>query len=191
MSFYIDNFIEIKDNKDMEDFLLSVGEFHDGVIKEVHIQNSAFVQEDLSMLYDFKYDVRLLIQRQWDNPSAVEILLGNVYEMKFDEPGCIWSSTGSIALINDVIKIILNIDNAYFKCSKMFWRNASDWMGRQSRFGEYLSIDSLYPYEILEDGWVICNNCFEAWNPGQNSVIQCPKCSGMNYNVLSKKPDIL
>lgn len=193
MSFFLDKFNEVKTNEDMEKFLSVVGGFHDGVLKEVHILNSAFVHEDLSMAYNFEYDIRLLVQRQWENPSAVEIILGNVTEVKMQQPDCIWSSSGKVVYNNTkgVLEISLDLDNSYFTCRRMFWRHASEWMGKQSRFGEYISLDSLHPYEVLEDGWVMCSNCSEAWQPGKSSVIQCPKCSGLNNVRISRKPEIL
>lgn len=194
MSLFLDRFNEVKTSKDMEKFLSVVGGFHDGVLKEIHILNSAFVHENLSMTYDFKYDMRLLVQRQWENPSAVEIILGDVTEVKLQQqPDCIWSSSGNVVVHkkDGMSEISLDLDNSYFTCRRMFWRDASEWMGKQSRFGEYLSLDSLHSYEVLEDGWVICSNCSEAWQPGRNSVIQCPKCSGLTYDEISRKPEVL
>ncbi len=193
MSFFLDRFNEVKTTEDMEKFLSVVGGFHDGVLKEIHALNSAFVHENLSMAYSFKYDMRLLVQRQWKNPSAVEIILGNVIEVKLEEPDCIWSSSGKVVSCNadGISEITLDLDNSYFTCRRMFWRDASEWMGKKSRFGEYLSLDSLYHYEVLEDGWVMCSNCFEAWQPSQNSVVQCPKCSGLTSDCISEQPKIL
>jgi len=193
MSFFLDKFNEIRTNEDMEKFLSAVGDFHDGILKEVHILNSAFVHENLSMTCNFKYDMRLLVQRQWENPSAVEIILNNVTEMKMDQPDCIWSASGKVVSRKDdgAIEISFKLDNSYFSCKRMFWRPSSEWMGKASRFGEYISLDSLHPYEVLEDGWVMCSNCCDAWQPGQNSVIQCPKCSGLTNDGISRKPEIL
>lgn len=127
----------------MEEFLSVVGNFHDGVLKEIHILNSAFVEENLSMAYNFKYDMRLLVQRQWENPSAVEIILGDVTEVKLQQPDCIWSSSGKVEINKngEVSEISLDLDNSSFTCRRMFWRHASEWMGEKSRFGECLSLD--------------------------------------------------
>ncbi|MFW6026528.1 MAG: hypothetical protein ACOCRX_09315 [Candidatus Woesearchaeota archaeon] len=193
MSFFLDNYSELKSQKEMDEFLNIVGGFHDGLIKELHSLNSAFVDENLSMACSFKYDLRILVQRQWENPSAVELILGNVIKINIEKPSYIGSSSGEISYNkrNEKRKIKLSLDNNYFVCRKFYWRDASEWMGKNSRFGDYLSLDSIYPYKKLEDGWVMCENCCNAWKPGESTVVQCPRCSGLNYTGISKKPDVL
>lgn len=108
-----------------------------------------YVNEDLSMAVPGELDtnVKLLFQRQYDNPSAIEILFENVTGIQI-----IPSPENYDSIIGDVI--ILKVgDNFYWgddcnwhpkensdACSnwisakKMKWREVNDWMGKQNRY---------------------------------------------------------
>lgn len=176
MSHSLDKYIEIKSDRDLNAFLELVGEFHDSIIKEIHSFNSGYVDSDLAMCFG-GFDLRVLIQRQYKDISAVELLLGNVSEYHIIDSGDIYSASGSIEFneITGKKKIIIDFDGNKFICDKLFWKDASECMGIKSIFGEELKIDLLQEYEELEDGWVICQKCFEAWRPSK-SIVQCPKC---------------
>src|SRR5437867_68914 len=68
-------FAEIRTEEELNSFLNAVGRFHDGVIHEIHLLNSSYVAADLAMSWDSRLDLRVLVQRQWKNPSAVELLV--------------------------------------------------------------------------------------------------------------------
>ena len=58
----------------------SFGGFHDGCLREAHIWTESFVDTDMKMSVasDLDTRVRLLIQRQWKDPSAIELLFEQV-----------------------------------------------------------------------------------------------------------------
>jgi hypothetical protein len=176
MGYVLPEFKEIKTNEEMEEFLNSVGCFHDAILKEVHSLNSGYVDNDLAMRFG-GFDLRVLVQRQYREMSAVELLLGNVIDMNITNSDDIYSSCGKVNtdIITGQKHIKLDLDGNQFRCKRLFWRDASEWMGIHSKFGEDFSIETLNGYEHLEDGWVICKECCEAWKP-ISKIIQCPKC---------------
>lgn len=176
MGHTLENFKEIKTSHEIEEFLNSVGCFHDAILKEVHILNSGYVDNDLGMSFG-GFDLRVLIQRQYREMSAIELLLSNVSDMNIANSDDIYSSCGEVNtdIITGQKHIKLDLDGNQFTCKRLFWRDASEWMGIHSKFGEDFSIETLNEYEQLEDGWVICKECYEAWKPS-SKIIQCPKC---------------
>ncbi len=175
----IEGYCEIQTQGEMDRFFDLVGGFHDGLIKEVHFINDAYIDNKLSMIFNFKYNMRILIQRQWAKPSAVELLLGDVLEMNLPRNNYeIYTASGTVQVpvASGTPEITINLDGNVFVCRKMLYRDVSEWMGRESRFGEEIVVKTSLPVEELEDGWVICKNCFEAWQPKNRNVLRCPKC---------------
>ncbi|MGO4185202.1 hypothetical protein AB4Z17_28950 [Paenibacillus sp. TAF43_2] len=175
----VESYIEIKTQEEMDCFFDSVNGFHDGLIKEFHLINDAYIDKHLSMVCGFKYNMRILIQRQWEKPSAVELLLGDVVEMNLPKLNYeIYNSFGTIHIskANETPEITINLDGNVFVCRKMLYREVSEWMGRESRFGDEIIVNNSFQLEKLEDGWVLCSNCLEAWQPINRKVLKCPKC---------------
>lgn len=67
---------ELNDSNDIEKLLKTFGGFHDSCLKELYMWTESYVDENLSMTMSIDLDtnVRILFQRQWDNPSAIELL---------------------------------------------------------------------------------------------------------------------
>ena len=65
---------EINNEKDLADFMYTVCDFHDGCIKELKYISGAFVGKQLGMhpINDERI-LNLIIQRQFENPSVVEM----------------------------------------------------------------------------------------------------------------------
>ncbi len=70
----------ITSEADIEHLLGLFGEFHDSCLREAHLWTETYVAENLAMSCPGHLDtrVRLLIQRQAANPSAVEMLFEQV-----------------------------------------------------------------------------------------------------------------
>ena len=67
---------EIKSEKDLKSFMDTVCGFHDRCIKEIKYISGAYVDETLSMLpINTQRTLSVIIQRQFENPSVVEIEL--------------------------------------------------------------------------------------------------------------------
>ena len=69
------NWIELKEESDIKDLLEIFGYFHDACLKELYMWTGTYVNEDLSMAVPGELDtnVKILFQRQYSNPSAIEL----------------------------------------------------------------------------------------------------------------------
>ncbi|TKI63283.1 hypothetical protein FC756_18465 [Lysinibacillus mangiferihumi] len=143
------NWMEIKDTSDIEYLLERFGYFHDGCLREMYMWTGTYVNEDLSMEVPGELDtnVKLLFQRQYANPSAIEILFEGVTGIRI-----IPSPENYDSIIIDAV--ILKIeDNFYWadnydwhpkenadnysnwiSAKQMKWREVNDWMGKQNRY---------------------------------------------------------
>ena len=74
------NWKEIKTQADAEALMDLFGGFHDGCIREAHLWTDHYVAPDLSMMCPGKLDnrIRILVQRQFKNPAAIELLFEEV-----------------------------------------------------------------------------------------------------------------
>ena len=165
----------------MDGFLDGIGDFHDGVLKEFHAISSSFIDHSLRMTCDLELNMRLLVQRQWGNPSAVELIAGSVSSFSMTgKPDVIYDSTGVVGYsrTDEQREISLNfLAVAELKCRRLLYRAASEWMGRESRFGEEIV---LTPQAIRElgEGWVMCDQCGDTWQTRQRTILKCYRCSG-------------
>ena len=143
------NWVEINEQSDIEHLLEHFGYFHDGCLREMYMWTGTYVNEDLSMAVPGELDtnVKILFQRQFANPSAIEILFENVTGVQI-----IPSPENYDSIIRDAI--ILKVeDNFYWAddynwhpkensnaCSnwisakRMKWREVNDWMGKKNRY---------------------------------------------------------
>jgi hypothetical protein len=71
---------EIKTRADADEFMEGFGGFHDSCIREAHLWTGHWVSHNLSMSCAAGLDnnLRLLIQRQFSDPSAVELFFEHV-----------------------------------------------------------------------------------------------------------------
>lgn len=70
----------LESQADIDHLLHAVGGFHDGCIREAHVWAEHYVLPDLRMSCggDLDTRVRLLVQRQFKAPSAIELLFEQV-----------------------------------------------------------------------------------------------------------------
>ena len=70
----------INSQADIERLLTLFGGFHDGCLRGAHVWTEHYVNSDLSMKCtgDLDTRIRLLIQRQFKEPSAIELLFEQV-----------------------------------------------------------------------------------------------------------------
>jgi hypothetical protein len=71
---------EVKTPADAAALIKVFGGFHDACIREAHLWTEHYVRSDLHMTCSPGLDnrIRILIQRQFKNPSAIELLFENV-----------------------------------------------------------------------------------------------------------------
>lgn len=72
--------IEIKNEEEAKNLMKTFGFFHDACIKEAHLWTEHRVNEDLSMSCSGALDtsIKFVVQRQFRNPSCIEILFEQV-----------------------------------------------------------------------------------------------------------------
>ncbi|MFF2589135.1 hypothetical protein ACFVSS_14775 [Peribacillus butanolivorans] len=145
------NWIELKEESDIKDLLERLGYFHDGCLREMHMWTGTYVNEDFSMTVPGELDtnVKMLFQRQYSNPSAIELLFESVTGIHI-----IPTPENYDSIIRDAI-ILKSDDNFYWAddynfqpekgiengvswiaAKKLKGREANDWMGKQNRYGE-------------------------------------------------------
>ena len=75
MSWYV-----IKDQGDVDSLMALFGGFHDGCLREAHLWTGHWVSNDLAMTCPDSLDncIRILVQRQFKDPFAIELLFGEV-----------------------------------------------------------------------------------------------------------------
>lgn len=113
---------EIKTNDDIKSFMDLVCYFHDGCIKEMHYLSGAYVGEGLGMYpLNDKRILKVIIQRQFDNPSMVELEFSGLQYMKLNPV-----DTASIG----------NYDGTLICAEKLRWRLVEGYMGKENFFIE-------------------------------------------------------
>jgi hypothetical protein len=133
----------------LSDLLALFGNFHDACIRELHVVTGHYVDEALSMHVDWRTTIRMLIQRQFAAPSAIELRFEEVVEMRICPP-----PPDFVAIIFGAAFFLENgifywSDNSAWRplapgdgestwvaARKLFWRDASDWLGPRLRYRE-------------------------------------------------------
>jgi hypothetical protein len=140
----------VQTDADVEQLLSTFGGFHDGCLREAHIWTETYVTEDLTMACPGHLDthVRLLFQRQWRDPSAIELLFDQVIAFHLaPSPENYGSEIADAALlIQDGIIYWAESwqwrpehperdESTWIAAKQLRWRDASSWMGEQLRYG--------------------------------------------------------
>jgi hypothetical protein len=115
------------------------GGFHDSCLREMHLSTRHAVHEDLRMSVDPSLDMAatILFQRQFRNPSAIELRFAELislhanatpenYDSIIADAGLTFS-TGEFHFDADGIVEI--------SARQLAWRDTSRWMGFTNRYG--------------------------------------------------------
>lgn len=135
----------VETDADVDDLLGRFGGFHDGCLREVHFWTGTWVDEDRTMNFSQEpgTHVRILFQRQWPAPSAIELL--------FDEVAGFHLSPAARSDIDEAALFIIegtvywadwydwrpdsnNLGRTWIAAKKLRWREANQWMGSQLRY---------------------------------------------------------
>ena len=73
----------IRGQEDCENLLDLFGGFQDGCVRELHAWTGHYVDQEFSMACDPTFNLRMLVQRQWRDPSAIELVFGEVESIKW------------------------------------------------------------------------------------------------------------
>jgi hypothetical protein len=169
----VDGYREIATSADMDELLALVGGFHDGVAKELHILNRAFVAADHTMTMTHAFDLSLVVQLQ-SEPSAVELVFRDVKSLSIGEVGDVWSATGEVASGS----VRLAFDRGLtVESERLFARLRPDWLGPSLRLAGEVPSPQAVSATALEDDWRLCSACGEAWQePPSIEWSRCPAC---------------
>ena len=142
------HWIEVNTEKDMKKLLEVFGGFHDGCLREMHLWNSYFIDEDLCMgSGEGNLNAKVIFQRQLESPSAIEVYFTQVQRMNIvSTPSNYWYSIFEATLSykdglyywsdEDNFNIDSPTNEAMWISSKgIKWRNRSEWMGEELRYG--------------------------------------------------------
>ena len=135
---------------DADDLMKLFGGFHDGCLREAHVWVESFVDAGMSMSVasDLDTRIRLLIQRQWKDPSAIELLFESVItfhlqpspenydsiiytaELFLRDGAFYWANVGGWTPESP------DRDEAtWIAAKKLSWRDVSGWMGPDLHYG--------------------------------------------------------
>lgn len=140
----------LSSQSDLDALLKLFGGFHDGCLHEAHIWTEHSVDSEMRMSVSGDLDtrVRLLIQRQWRDPSAIELLFEQVvtfhlqpsaanydsiiYEatLLHDGDTFYWADEGGWSPMGEARDRCIWIAG-----KRLSWRDASRWMGPELHYG--------------------------------------------------------
>ncbi len=129
---------QLNSQADVEKLLDLFGEFHDGCMKELYLWTGHHVRDDLAMAVSPGLDnsLRVLFQRQFSDPSAIELffeeLLGLLLDPTPENHDSIIAAAGFV-FEGGIFKF--ETDTISIQSRKVAWRDASNWMGPTSRYG--------------------------------------------------------
>ncbi|MBB4826442.1 hypothetical protein HNO89_003702 [Sporosarcina luteola] len=136
--------IEIKSREDIKEFQTMFGSFHDSCLKELVMWNGFHVNEDLSMAFGdgLHNNIRMLFQRQYNNPSAIELVFEGVQEFHLRNARFIYDAN---LIIHDGMFFWSDMyewkpydtdeHTTWIASKKVKWRDVSEWMGDERRYG--------------------------------------------------------
>jgi len=121
------------------------GYFHDSCLKEMVMCNGFHVNENLTMAFGegLHNNVRFLFQRQYKEPSAIELLFEGVEELHLGNAGFIYDVTFNYqdgmffwADLYGVDRKDIRKDVTWVVSKNIKWRDVSHWLGDIRRYGE-------------------------------------------------------
>lgn len=181
------HYSEITTPAEMEALLARVASFHDSMTKEVHIANRGWVGSDRSMMMSHRFDVRLLVQSQWD-PGAIELLFIGVEQFSAGDPGEYWGASGIVEHLTAPVekrRVQITFDSALtITAERLFVVDRPDWVGPQSQFGDEVPHPDLVAATRFDGHWRQCSSCADAFEvPGDVVYVLCPGCGSMTEVV--------
>lgn len=127
------------------------GGFHDACLREIHIETNHYVNDELQMnvVGDLDVSARLLFQRQFRDPSAVELEFSELTRLVLAPTGENYDSIieGAELSVTDQGTFMLHIDmrapspvsdtksELLVVGKRLKWRDV-EWMGSDLRYGQ-------------------------------------------------------
>lgn len=142
---------EISSQKDANNLLELFGYFHDGCIKELKYVSGQSVDSDMGMMpINEKRELCLIFQRQWRDPSVIEIVFSGLSllhlapvdenytaeiseaNMEFSEDGVFWVD-GSLSE-KELHNASDSEEYTWIKAKKAKWRIVEEFIGEDDVF---------------------------------------------------------
>lgn len=138
----------VRTQLDIEALMDRFGGFHDSCLREAHLWTGHYVDPDLMMACPGSLDtsIRMLFQRQYRNPSAIEMLFEEVTGLHLapapeNQDNIIFDAAlelqpdGTVYWSEWVGGPKCSSEQTWITARKLSWRDASEWMGRELRYG--------------------------------------------------------
>ncbi|MEQ1820943.1 MAG: hypothetical protein ABL949_00355 [Fimbriimonadaceae bacterium] len=133
---------EVKTKQEVEELNNHFGGFHDACLKEALGWGGFNVSDELTMACGFWHNLRVLFQRQWKNPSAIEVVFLDLQEFRWSPAApeyCGYTLDAGLYLQDGLIicsdVAVGHTPTLYIAAQSLWWRDASDWMGEEMRLG--------------------------------------------------------
>jgi len=143
------NWKEIKTQTDADVLMELFGGFHDGCVREAHLWTDHYVAQDLSMSCPGNLDnrIRFLVQRQFKNPAAIELLFEEVTRFNL-----VPTPDNYDTVIYEATLLVRNgkifwspepnwspdstnrDDETWISANRLRWREV-DWLGKDLHYG--------------------------------------------------------
>jgi hypothetical protein len=147
--------------------------------KELHLLNNGFVESGGAMQMGHRFDLRLLVQTQWE-PHAVELIFVGVQNLELKDPGEYWAATGRVNSDRKTgnQQVRFQFDGALsVHAERLFWRERPGWIGRTPRLGAEVPLPDVVPARTIQDEWRQCSACADAFECSNDvDYARCPGC---------------
>ena len=137
---------------DIETLMKLFHNFHDGCVREIHVATGYYVEEDLAMTVDWRTTVHMLVQRQFREPSAIELRFEEIIGLMVSPPPPDYEAIIRHAAFFLREGVIYWADGAewtpeladrdeytWVAARRAFWRDASHWLGSDLRYRQEIS----------------------------------------------------
>jgi len=137
---------ELSDEQQIVALMEVFGDFHDGCVREIHVSTDQYVDRELNMHFDRRTTVHMLVQRQFSDPSAIELRFEEVVALRVSPPRPNYDAVimDAACLLRDGILYWADDgrwtpesqleDCTWVAARRGWWRDASEWLGPDLRY---------------------------------------------------------
>jgi hypothetical protein len=138
---------QINNKEDIKFLMNKFGGFHDSCLKELLLSTESFVDQNFAMAPNPNTNVRVLLQRQNEDASAIELLFEEINKITIvpAPENCDSIILGATILYQDGLYFWANVDDwtpeensdyvSWISAKSLKWRDVSSWMGEKMRYG--------------------------------------------------------
>lgn len=136
---------KIETNEEVKEFMKNINNFHDSCIKELSFSSGTYVDTDYSMIMNTNPTIHLIIERQSNEFSSVELLLQGVtkFHLNIDLDATLeiieanfYKKENFFYWFSDVDDNTKKDEITWFSCKAVKWRERIDLLGDKYLFVE-------------------------------------------------------